>query len=150
MSDMPAFCAALGSFHVKSSSTSFTTVLVTVCVLPFFLTVTFICFDTLMVSVFGVRWYTDQRYWSIQVSAPRHSSAAPKELPGSLEERCIDPGRFAEATSSKDGVSDRGIGRASNETTWTDTSVVKAASLPIGVACGASKRSGVARLRSVE
>src|SRR5216683_2243589 len=55
---MPAFCAAFGSFHVKSSSTSFIIVLMTIRVLPFFLTVTFIRSGTLMVSTFGARWWT--------------------------------------------------------------------------------------------
>src|ERR1700738_818019 len=88
---MPAFSAAFGSFHVKSSSTSFVKLLVTVRVLPFFLTVTFLCSCTLMVSSLGVRWYTDHRYWSMQMSATRHSSRVSMErtaswasfLPGS-------------------------------------------------------------------
>src|SRR5260370_39566868 len=60
--DMPAFSAACGSFHVKSSFTTFVTVFVTVRLLPFFLTVVLICSSTLMVSTFGARSYTDQRY----------------------------------------------------------------------------------------
>src|SRR5689334_7514835 len=73
---MPAFCAALGSFHPKSSSTSFVTVLLTVRVLPFFVTVTFTVEDTLTVSSFGARSYIDQRYRSTQlISAPGHGSA---------------------------------------------------------------------------
>src|SRR6266480_2482616 len=98
MSDMPAFSAAFGSFHVKSSSTSFIIVLKTVRVLPFFLTVTFICSDTLMVSTFGARWYTDQRYWSMQVSATRHSSAVSMELTGSLAWPCTGSGVLVDAT----------------------------------------------------
>src|SRR5215831_11340286 len=73
MSDMPALSAAFGSFHAKSSSTSLVTVLVTVRVLFFFLTVTFICSGTPMVSTLGVRWYAAQRYWSMQICATMHS-----------------------------------------------------------------------------
>src|SRR3979490_1335646 len=69
MSDMPARCAAAGSFHVKSDTTYFITVLVTVRVLPFFLIVTLIRSDTLIVSILGVRSYSDQRYPSMQMSA---------------------------------------------------------------------------------
>src|ERR1044072_7954385 len=71
---MPAFSAASGSFHVKSSSTSFVTVFVTLRLLPFFLTVVLICSCTLMVSTFRARSYTDQRYWSM------HSSVRVKTL----------------------------------------------------------------------
>src|SRR5215203_4232746 len=66
---MPAFSAAVGSFHVKSASTYFVMVFITVRVLPFFLTVVLICSDTLLVSTLSVRSYTDQRYSSMQVSA---------------------------------------------------------------------------------
>src|SRR6516164_6408830 len=69
---MPAFCAAFGSFHPKSSVTYFVSVLTTVRVLPFFL----ICSSTLMVSTFGVRSYSDQRYWSMQTSGSGHASRA--------------------------------------------------------------------------
>src|ERR671922_3006667 len=89
MSDMPAFCAAFGSFHVKSSSTSFVIVLMTVRVLPFFLTVTFIRCGTLMVSTFGARWYTDQRYRSMQVSATRQSSGVSPEFTAPFASPCI-------------------------------------------------------------
>src|SRR2546429_1505151 len=51
-------------------------VLVTVRVLPFlFLTVVLICAVTLLVSTLGVRSYSDQRYSSMQMSIPRHSSS---------------------------------------------------------------------------
>src|ERR671934_120760 len=70
---MPAFCAAIGSFHVKSPTTYFVLVLMTVRVLPFFLTVTLIRSRTLIVSTLGVRSYSDQRYSSMQISASRHS-----------------------------------------------------------------------------
>src|SRR3981081_4396359 len=66
---MPARCAAAGSFHVKSDTTYFMTVWVTVRVLPFFLTLTLIRSDTLIVSVWVFRSYSDQRYSSMQMSA---------------------------------------------------------------------------------
>src|ERR1700704_5598859 len=78
MSDMPARCAAAGSFHVKSDTTYFTTVRVTVRALPFFLTVTLIRSVTLTVSTLGVRWYSDQRYSSMQMSVT-HSRTGPIE-----------------------------------------------------------------------
>src|SRR5215213_4537263 len=66
---MSALSAAFGSFHVKSATTYFVMVFVTVRVLPFFLTVAVIRSDTLSVSTFSVRSYSDQRYSSMQVSA---------------------------------------------------------------------------------
>src|SRR5437764_1071679 len=80
--------AAFRSFHVKSSSTSFMMVLTTVRVLPFFLTVTFMCSGTLMVSTFGARWYADQRYRSMQISATRHSSGVSTELIACVARPC--------------------------------------------------------------
>src|SRR5437667_370606 len=77
MSGMLIFCAAFGSFHVKSSSTSLMIVLVTVRVLPLFLTVTLMRSGTLIVSSFGARSYSDQRYRSMQLASPRHSSRFP-------------------------------------------------------------------------
>jgi opacity protein-like surface antigen len=50
---MPALCAAIGSFHVKSPKTYFVIVLVIVRVLPFFLTVSLIRSVTLFVSILG-------------------------------------------------------------------------------------------------
>src|SRR5829696_4894714 len=73
MSDMPALCAAIGSFQVKSPRTYFVMALMTVRVLRFFLTVTSIRSVTLFVSILGVRSYSDQRYSSMQISATRHS-----------------------------------------------------------------------------
>src|SRR6266487_1985489 len=129
MSDIPAFCAAFGSFHVKSSLTSFVIVLVTVRVLPFFLIVTFSCSSTLMVSTFGVRSYTDQRYCSMQVSTTRHSSGVSTELTAPFVSLCRGSGVLVDATCT-DGVSGRGIGCGSG----------KAAST-IAVTCGASTGS---------
>src|SRR5215204_406610 len=71
---MPARCAAIGSFHVKSPRTYLVMVLMTIRVLPFFLTVVLIFSVTLFVSILGVRSYSDHRYWSMQMSATRHSS----------------------------------------------------------------------------
>src|SRR5215510_11577216 len=73
---MPAFCAAFGSFHPKSSVMYFVRVLTAVRVLPFFLTFTLIRSSTLTVSTFGVRSYSDQRYWSMQTSGSGHVSRA--------------------------------------------------------------------------
>src|SRR5215203_132373 len=71
---MPALCAAIGSFHVKSARTYLVMALMTIRVLPFFLTVVLIFSVILFVSILGVRSYSDQRYWSMQISATRHSS----------------------------------------------------------------------------
>src|SRR5262245_61073186 len=71
---MPALCAAIGSFHVKSPTTCLVMVFVMVRVLPFFSTVSLICSVTLFVSILGVLSYSDQRYSSIQISSTRHSS----------------------------------------------------------------------------
>src|SRR5215469_1009028 len=79
---MPAFCAAFGSFHPKSSVTYVVRVLTTVRVLPLFLTFTLICSSTLTVSTFGVRSYSDQRYWSMQTSGSGHASRASKLTAG--------------------------------------------------------------------
>src|SRR5262249_29655565 len=84
---MPAFCAAFGSFHPKSSVTYFVRVLTTVRVLPLFLTFTLICSSTLTVSTFGVRSYSDQRYWSMQTSGSGHASGA-SELAAGLAAFC--------------------------------------------------------------
>src|SRR5215471_7786027 len=84
---MPAFCAAFGSFHPKSSVTYFVKVLTTVRVLPLLLTFTLICSSTLTVSTFGVRSYSDQRYWSMQTSGSGHASGA-SELAAGLAAFC--------------------------------------------------------------
>src|SRR6266498_5867908 len=70
---MLALCAAIGSFHVKSPTTYFVMVTMTVRVLPFFLSVTLIRSGTFIVSTLGVSSYSDQRYSSMQISATRHS-----------------------------------------------------------------------------
>src|SRR6266513_2119475 len=86
---MPAFLAASGSFHVKSSFTSLVIVFVTVRLLPFFSTVTLIRSSTLIVSTFGARSYTDQRYWSIHSSVRTHSSEASSGLTFAHVQRVI-------------------------------------------------------------
>src|SRR2546430_2470575 len=85
LSDMPAHCAAIGSFHVKSPMTYFVMVLVTVRVLPFVLTVVLIRSVTLFVSTLGVRSYSDQRYSSMQISTTRHSSRVSTGARGRLQ-----------------------------------------------------------------
>src|SRR5262249_60162812 len=60
----------------------FVRVLVTVRVLPLFLTFTLIRSSTLTVSTFGVRPYSDQRYWSMQTSCSGHPSRASERTAG--------------------------------------------------------------------
>src|SRR5215472_8204280 len=79
---MPAFCAAFGSFHPKSSVMYFVRVLTMVRVLPLLLTFTLIRSSTLTVSTFGVRSYSDQRYWSMQTSGSGHASRASERMTG--------------------------------------------------------------------
>src|SRR5215475_14727732 len=75
---MPAFCAAFESFHAKSSVTYLIRVLTRVRVLPLVLTFTLMRSSTLTVSTFGVRSYSDQRYWSMQTFRSWHASRAPE------------------------------------------------------------------------
>src|SRR3954452_10800805 len=105
---MPAFFAAFGSFHVKSSSTSLVKLLVTVTVLPFFLTVTFLRSCTLMLSSLGVRSYSAHKYRSMQISAARHSSGISMGLTAFLASLGTGSGVFAVATCTG-GVSGGGI-----------------------------------------
>src|SRR6476660_1748397 len=88
---MPAFCAAIGSFQPKSWVMYFVRVLTTVRVLPLFLFLTFtlIRSSTLTVSTFGVRSYSDQRYWSMQTSGSWHASRA-SELTAALAAFCTE------------------------------------------------------------
>src|SRR5262249_55349515 len=111
--DIPAFCAAFGSFHVKSSVMYLIRVLTTVRVLPFFLTFTLIRCSTLTVSTFGVRSYSDQRYWSMQASGPRHESRA-LELAVRLSAFCTGSVELAVATST-DGAAGSDIERGSDK-----------------------------------
>src|SRR5262249_14472435 len=84
---MPAFCAALGSFHPKSAEMCFVRVLTTVRVLRLFVTFTLLCSSALTVAAFGVRSYSDQRYWSMQTSGSGHASGA-SELTAGLAAFC--------------------------------------------------------------
>src|SRR6516165_2484303 len=112
---MPAFCAALGSFHPKSSVTYFVTVLTTVRVLPLFLTFTSIRSSTLTVSTFGVRSYSDQRYWSMQTSCSGHVSRA-SELTAGLAAFCTGLVGLT-AAKSRGGVAGRDSGGESGKAT---------------------------------
>src|SRR5262252_1575208 len=111
---MPAFCAALGSFHPKSSVTYFVRVLTTVRVLPLFLTFTSIRSSTLTVSTFGVRSYSDQRYWSMQTSGSGHASRASELAAGRA---ALSTGSVGlTAANCGDGVASCGIGGGSDKT----------------------------------
>src|SRR5437763_3176302 len=112
---MPTFCAAFGSFHVKSSSTSFVIFLRTVRVLPFFLTVTLMRDGTLIVSIFRARWYAAHRYWSMQICGTRHSSSVSRGLTTSFVSPCTGSDELTDAICP-DAVSD---GRASGKATLT-------------------------------
>src|SRR6516165_6996277 len=110
---MPAFCAAFGSFHPKSSVTYFVRVLTTVRVLPLFLTFTLIRSSTLMVSTFGVRSYRDQWYWSMHTSDSGHPSRA-SELTAGLAASCTGSVGLA-AANSMGGAAGCGIGGGSDK-----------------------------------
>src|SRR5918994_2561177 len=81
---MPAFSAAVGSFHAKSWVTYLVSVLTTSRVLPCFLTVTLIRSVTLAVSTLGARSYNDQRYWSMHTSGSGQASRTSNELAAGL------------------------------------------------------------------
>src|SRR5215469_12253217 len=110
---MPAFCAAFGSFHPKSSVMYFVSVLTTVRVLPLLLTFTLIRSSTLMVSTFGVRSYSDQRYRSTQTSGSGHASRA-SELTAGLAAFCTGSVELA-AANSTGGAAGCGIGGGSDK-----------------------------------
>src|SRR6516162_809093 len=112
---MPAFCAAFGSFHPKSSVTYFVRVLSTVRVLPLFLSFTLIRSSTLTVSTFGVRSYSDQRYWSMQTSGSGHASRA-SELAAGLAAFCTGSVGLT-AANSTGGVAGCGIGGGAGKAT---------------------------------
>src|SRR5262245_18276125 len=108
---MPAFCAAIGSFHAKSCVTYFVRVLTTVRVLPLILTFSLTRSSTLTVSIFGVRSYSDQRYWSTQTSGSGHASRA-SEPTGGVAAFGTGSVGFT-AASCKGGVAGRDVGRES-------------------------------------
>src|SRR5262249_46440443 len=131
---MPAFCAAFGSFRPKSSAMYFVRVLTTVRVLPLFLTFTLIRSSTLTVSTFGVRSYSDQRYWSMQTSGSGHASRA-SELTAGLAAFCAGSVGLT-AASDVGGVAGCGIGGG------LDKAALPFAISATGVPCS---RSAVAR-----
>src|SRR5262245_25228106 len=108
---MPTLCAAIGSFHVKSATTYFVMVLVTVRVLPFFLTVVLIRSVTLFVSTLGVRSYSDQRYSSMQMSTTRHSSSVSSGRAAGCASSSTGPGLNRDTSRAR--VSGGGVGRES-------------------------------------
>src|SRR5215475_2152492 len=110
---MPAFCAAIASFHAKSWVMYFVRVLTKVRVLPFFLSFTLIRSSTLTVSTFGVRSYSDQRYWSMQTFGSRHASRA-SELAAGLAAFCTGSVGLR-AASDVGGVTGWGIGGGSDK-----------------------------------
>src|SRR5215472_14067509 len=130
---MPAFCAAFGSFHPKSSVTYFVRVLTTVRVLPLFLTFTLICSSTLTVSTFGVRSYSDQRYWSMQTSDSGHASRASELTAGAF---CTGSVGLV-AADSEGGVAGCGIGGGSDK-----------AALPLPVSATTEPAASLASFRS--
>src|SRR6516165_4303175 len=132
---MPAFCAAFGSFHPKSSLTYLVRVLTTVRVLPFFLTFTLICSSTLTVSTFGVRSYSDQRYWSMQTSGSGHVSRA-SELTAGLAAFCTGSVGIT-AANCTGGVAGCGIGGGSDK-----------AALPLPVSATTELAASLASFRS--
>src|SRR5262249_45471075 len=106
--DKPTFHAAFGSFHPKSSVMYFVRVLTTVRVLPLLLTFNLIRSSTLTVSTFGVRSYSDQRYWSMQTSDSRQVSRA-SDLSAGLAAFCTGSVGLT-ATDSTGSAASRGIG----------------------------------------
>src|SRR5215813_11040845 len=130
---MPAFSAAFGSFHPKSSVTYFVRVLTTVRVLPLFLTFTLICSSTLTVSTFGVRSYSDQRYWSMQTSDSGHASRASELTAGAF---CTGSVGLV-AADNEGGVAGCGIGGGSDK-----------AALPLPVSATTEPAASLASFRS--
>src|SRR6266576_6040165 len=147
---MPAFCAAFGSFHPKFSVTYFVRVLTTVRVLPLLLTLTLIRSSILTVSTFGVRPYSDQRYWSMQTSGSGHASRA-SELTAGLAAFCTGSVGLVAAKSTGD-VPGCGIGGESDKAALPlAISATETPCSPSAVAGGASACSArvVARLTSI-
>src|SRR6266542_2755535 len=140
---MLALCAAIGSFHVKSPTTYFVMVFMTVRVLPFFLTVTLIRSGTFIVSTLGVCSYSDQRYSSMQISATRHSLGVSTGRTAGF--RYSFPGSDVNRDASCARFSGGGVGRESGKgASRIATSVTETPSSPIAVACGASMGSAPA------
>src|SRR5262249_23368020 len=106
-------------------------------VLPLFLTFTLICSSTLMVSTFGVRSYSDQRYWSIQTSGSGHTSRA-SELTVGLAAFCTGSVGLIAANSTGGVAGGCGIGGGSDKAALPPP--VSATAKP--VCSSASVRSG--------
>src|SRR5262249_1528665 len=145
-SDMPARCAAAGSFQLKSSTMYVTTVWVTVRVLPSFLTVTLIRFDTLSMSILGVRSYSDQRYASMQASV---SHCWGGSIAGAVAFAPLSNGSEAGADASFVPSSDVGFAAGSVNTgtaarAWATENPSGARTEAVGFESPASSRSGVA------
>src|SRR6266568_533726 len=143
---MPAFCAAFGSFHPKSWVMYFVRVLTTVRVLPLFLTFTLIRSSTLTLSTFGVRSYSDQRYWSMQTSGSGHASRA-SEFTAGLAAFCTGSvGRTA--ANSTGGVAGCGIRGGSDKAAVA--LAISAGAVARGAStCSARVVADVARLTSI-
>src|SRR6266496_3431744 len=140
---MLALCAAIGSFHVKSPTTYFVMVTMTVRVLPFFLTVTLIRSGTFIVSTLGVCSYSDQRYSSMQISATKHSLGISTARTAGFGYACTGPDVNKDASCPR--VSGGGIGRGSGKAgSMIATCSAEAASSPIEVACEMSAAPAVA------
>src|SRR5262249_48377748 len=103
--------------------------------LSFFLTFTLIRSSTLTVSTFGVRSYSDQRYWSMQTSGSGHASRA-SELPAGLAAFCAGSVGLA-AADSTGGVAGCGIGGGSDK-----------AALPLPVSATTEPAASLASFRS--
>src|SRR5690242_11592203 len=145
---MPAFCAAFGSFHPKSSVTYFVRVLTTVRVLPLLLTFTLIRSSTLTVSTFGVRSYSDQRYWSMQASGTGHASRASERAAG-LAAFCTESVGLtaADKTGGATGGSDKTalpVAISATDTGCSPHAVARGAST-----CSTRAIAEVARLTSI-
>src|SRR5215470_254285 len=151
---MPAFCAAFASFHPKSSVMYFVRVLTTVRVLPLFLTFTLIRSSTLTVSTFGVRSYSDQRYWSMQTFGSGHASRA-SELTAGLTAFCTESVGLTVANSTG-GTAGCGIGGGSDKAALplaisaTETPCPPSAAVAGDAStCSARAVADVARLTSI-
>src|ERR1051326_350851 len=106
------------------------TVLVTVRVLPFFLTFTFTRSGTLMVSTFGARSYTDHKYRSMQISVTTHSSVISMELAARSAGPCAGAGVLPDA-SCMGGISRRDIGSRAGKAA-SGISIMETASIAVG------------------
>src|SRR4029078_7895401 len=138
---MPARSAALGSFHVKSWSTSLVKLLTTVRVLPFFLTVTFFRSTILLASTFWVRSYSVHRYSSMQISTTRHSSRGSALGTASRVSSGIGSDVLPNVATSTGGPSNSGSRHVPDKTTAPIAAWATPASRPSAI--GATSKSSV-------